>query len=388
MAYLDTARAGTSRRRVGRYRLISAAAVALAAGALSGCAGHTAAAPGTTTTTVAPQPPAGAAGHGKGGHHHSGTPTTKPGSQSGNPGGPVTPPAGWTGAGPLSPPPAPAHGAYLGAWVNANQVTGPGQRVGEPGSNETAQLPAFDAALGRAPAILHIYTDFKAPVPVDTVNTITTAGAVPMVDWGCSKLSDINSGADDTVISSYAQMLRAYAKPVFVRWYWEFNQDNPSARNCGGYGNGAAYIAAWRHIRTIFRASGTTNAAFVWCPGLSGGNFDTYYPGDAYVDWIAVDSYDHTAKGRGSGTFSGIFTSFYDEWVGHNLPMMVAETGATPFDQASYVNSIGADAPQFPAFKAVVYFDSIGPGSDWSLQGSGLSAFKTLAASPYFSFRA
>ena len=152
----------------------------------------------------------------------------------------------------------------------------------------------------------------------------------------------------------------------------------------GGYGNPSAYIAAWRHIWTIFHQEGARNVAFVWCPGLSGGNEAAYYPGDPYVDWIGVDGYDRTDKGIGAGTFSGLFGGFYDTWVSHQKPVMIGETAATSFDQAQYIQSIQSSAPAFPDVKAIVYFDSIGPRANWSLQGSGIAAFKNLAGDSYF----
>jgi beta-mannanase len=241
---------------------------------------------------------------------------------------------------------------------------------------------------GYHPAILHVYTRFKAPVPLDTLNSITATGAVPLIDWGCQNLQSIVSGQFDSVIQQYAQTLKSYGKPVFLRWYWEFNQNMLSGQPCGGYGDPSAFVAAWQHIWTIFHDTGASNVAFVWCPGLMGGNFAAYYPGDQYVDWIGIDGYDRSYKGTTAGDFAGIFGSFYNEWAGHGKPIMVAETGAIPTQQPQYLQSIQSQAPSMPLIKAIVYFDAVGPAADWSLQGPGASAFQTLAADPYFSFKA
>ena len=289
----------------------------------------------------------------------------------------------------LSPPPVPSGSVYLGAWVNPNHVTGQSAQVGEAGSQEVAQLPSFTSSVGGyRPAILHVYAKFKAPVPMDTVNSITAAGAVPMIDWSCTNLQSIVSGELDSVIQQYALTLKSYAKPVFLRWYWEFNQNNPSSRICGGFGDPASYVAAWQHIWNIFHNMGASNVAFVWSPGLSGGDSTPYYPGDQYVDWIGIDAYDRSYKGVGAGDFSGIFGGFYSEWAGHGKPIMVAETGATAPQQAQYIQSIQNQAPSLPQIKAIVYFDSIGPRADWTLQGPGTNAFQALLTDPYFAFRA
>lgn len=286
-----------------------------------------------------------------------------------------------------SKPAIPSTGAYLGAWVNPNHVAA--TNAGEAGGNETSQLPSFVSSIRHNPAILHVYTNFQAPVPMQTVDTITNYGAVPMIDWDCTRLDKITSGSEDSVITTYAQTLRSYGKPVFLRWYWEVNQNTQGSRQCGGYGDGPAYISAWQHIWTLFQQQHASNVAFVWCPGLKGGNYAAYYPGDNYVDWICVDGYDRagTARHVGSSTFTGIFGSFYDQWVGHGKPIMVGETGATAYDQGSYIQSIQSGAPELPEIKAVVYFDAVGPEGDWSLTGTGLQAFQSLVNDSYFSFR-
>jgi beta-mannanase len=260
-----------------------------------------------------------------------------------------------------------------------------------PGSQEISQLPSFEASMGgHAPSILHVYTAFRAPVPTDTLNAISGAGAIPLIDWGCGHIPQIVSGQADRVIQNYAEALKSYGKPVFLRWYWEFNDNTPgSPSGCGGFDNPSGFVAAWQHIWTIFHSVGATNAAFVWCPGLKGkgGDPSTYYPGDQFVDWIAVDGYDRSYKGVGGTGFSSIFGAFYSEWVGHGKPMMVGETGAVGLQQAQYLQSIQTEAPTMPQFKAIVYFDSAGPAADWALQGAGITTFQSLLADPYFSFR-
>ena len=122
-----------------------------------------------------------------------------------------------------------------------------------------------------------------------------------------------------------------------------------------------------------------------WCPGYSGGNFSTYYPGDQYVDWIGIDRYERTTNKQPLLSFNDMFSSYYNEWVGHNKPIMVAETAAMgSANQSQYLSSTLSQASGLPQIKAFVYFDSIGPAGDWSLTGNGVTAFKALADSPYF----
>lgn len=294
-------------------------------------------------------------------------------------------------SGSLLPPTVPTNNAYLGAWVNPDKATGVDGNTGAPGSNEIAQLPAFKSSIGKSVAILHVWTGFNTAVPVSTLDAISQNGSIPLIDWGCSSVTAISSGSDDSTINSYADALKSYGKPVFLRWYWEMNQMNgeggqPAGSNCGGYNNGPAFIAAWQHIYNLFKADGASNVAFVWCPGYSGGNFSEYYPGNNYVDWIGVDRYERTTNNQPLLSFSDMFSQYYNQWLGNNKPIMVAETAAMGgANQLQYLSSIKAEAPQFPDIKAVVYFDSVGPAGNWSLQGNGFSGFQDLAESQYFS---
>ena len=75
-------------------------------------------------------------------------------------------------------------------------------------------------------------------------------------------------------------------------WFW-WGRDN----------DGGTYAQVWRHMVTYLREGrGLHNALWVFCPAaptersLSG--YQSFYPGDAYVDLVAFDRYDH-----GDGSF-------------------------------------------------------------------------------------
>ena len=60
-----------------------------------------------------------------------------------------------------SPPAIPKNGAYLGAWINPNMITGGGTgctgSYTEPGCQEIAALPSFNQQNGKSVSILHVY---------------------------------------------------------------------------------------------------------------------------------------------------------------------------------------------------------------------------------------
>ena len=129
---------------------------------------------------------------------------------------------------PLSLPPIPQNGAYLGAWVNPAKGTSGG------GSTFVSQLPQFQSDLGgKLPGILNFYADFLSPLPLTDLQAIEAKGSIPLISWGgagsCASSSipagqyssGIASGQYDQEITQFANSLKAFGYPVFVRWFWE-----------------------------------------------------------------------------------------------------------------------------------------------------------------------
>jgi hypothetical protein len=279
-----------------------------------------------------------------------------------------------TAPGTPGPPPAvPAHGAYLGAWIHPVPAGGRGSSF----AVERRSLPAVRAAVGRPLGILAVYAPWREPAPVADLATITGQGSIPLLSWGCAPNGpEVAGGADDRQITAYARALKAFAKPVLLRWCWEMNL----VRGHPEVGGPSGFVSAWDHIRNLFRQAGATNVSFVWCPALRGVDPTPYFPGAADVDWIGVDGYDQS----GTSTFSDLFSGFYRQWVGQGRPMMVAETGAVSAGQTAYLGSIADALPGLPAFKGLVYFDATGPSASWQLTASGLAGLRSLARNPYF----
>jgi len=288
-------------------------------------------------------------------------------------------------AGSLSPPAVPTASAYLGAFVapHVNETQAQGDvRI------ELAQIGNFDGAIGRPLGLVHVYQPWTSPVRTSVLAALASTGATPVIDWTCTSDASISDGSQDALITSYATSLKAYARPVFLRWFWEMNLTGlPRSSGCLGTGGAAGYVLAWQHIWTIFHEVGATNVAFVWCPSILGtSSAQPYYPGDSYVDWIGWDGYD---RKQDPNMLKTEFLPFYQAWVTHGKPMMIGETGATT-DQATYLDQLTATLPvTFPQVHAVLYYDSKST-SDWTLVDTpgqaGFTQFTTMAQTPYFEF--
>lgn len=278
-------------------------------------------------------------------------------------------------------------GAYLGAWVNAQ-----GKASQAASQRGPADVASFEAAIAKPLKISNVFISWKQPVPAAALQQEAAKGTISMLDWHCGDADTaVAAGSDDGLIKAAADALRSVGHPIFLRWYWEMAfQTDPQTAVCRGTGpateQAAAYVAAWKHIWTVFQQEGATNVAFVWCPGGNGITTKAvpYYPGDQYVDWIAVDEY--ALNPATTSTFAQIMKPFYDRWSAEGKPLMVAETGALAGTQTAFLQgAASALQSQFPDLKALLYFDGSGPRGNWSLDPNGLTEFKSLASSSFFS---
>ena len=287
---------------------------------------------------------------------------------------------------PLRPVLPPATGVYLGAYPDPFATNG----------DSTIQeilihLPEFNTKIGRNLAIVSVYQPWASGwVLNDNLTQIADSqGAIPMVSWRCGETNErLMTGASDALIFQFAEQLKAYGRPVLLRWFWEANFLNNEL--CHGTGTAeeeaAFYVGAFQRIAEIFDVVGASNVSFVWAPStaLVASPMEAFYPGDDYVDWIGADGYDRQQLGEDA--FATQFGAWYEMFHGRGKPMMVAETGATT-DQAAYLRGIADVLPtDFPEIKALIYFDAAGE-IDWRLGSygaTGLSAFADLGRQPYF----
>jgi hypothetical protein len=273
-----------------------------------------------------------------------------------------------------------------------------------------AALDAFAARAGVMPKIAMYYQDWNegwssALVNPRFVKPIVARGATPMITWEPNLDSGdpidqpeysparIAAGAYDTYVRRAAREAAAYREPLFVRFAHEMNGSWYSWGAIPG-NTPADYVAMWRHVVSIFREEGAGNVRWVWSPnvyGLGGVEaFQAYYPGDEWVDYVALDGYNWSnLRPSGWRSFAEVFGSSYQamtELTGK--PMMIAETASAEEggDKAAWIREILSVLPtQFPRVRALIWFDRI-KETDWRIDSSPATdlAFRELAAAPLF----
>src|SRR5216683_5188154 len=113
--------------------------------------------------------------------------------------------------------PAPARGAYFGAWVKPFLYN----QVGYLGAVNTLQQQ-----IGRRLDIVHIYLQADATFPTSSDRAFVRQGSMLLVSWALNDSRGIAAGQYDASIRQRAQELKALGKPVFLEWRWEMDRPN------------------------------------------------------------------------------------------------------------------------------------------------------------------
>ena len=215
----------------------------------------------------------------------------------------------------------PVSGAYLGVYTSSAPAS-------------YAGVTAFMNTTGARPDVVMYYSGWYEPFPVSFARTVANDGAVPLVQMDPQGVSvaAIASGDYDGYLSAYAEAVSAYHYPVIVSFGHEMNGDWYS----WGYEHTspAVFVAAWRHIVSIFRALGAQNVTWLWTVNVINdtqhGNIPNparWWPGSLYVTWVGIDGYYLKPSWK--------FAPLFGPTIGAVRaltadPILIAETGAVP----------------------------------------------------------
>jgi mannan endo-1,4-beta-mannosidase len=133
-------------------------------------------------------------------------------------------------------------------------------------------------------------TDWGTPFATSYASTIQTHKAIPLdqIDPAGLFLAEIAAGEEDAYLRAYATSVRNFGKPIVMSFGQDINTGHPWVQGS----QARAFIAAWRHIVTLFRGQGADNVTWMWTirasrPGASPAA--SWWPGTAYVTWISID---------------------------------------------------------------------------------------------------
>jgi mannan endo-1,4-beta-mannosidase len=155
-------------------------------------------------------------------------------------------------------------------------------------------VDVFARTIGRQPNLVLYFSGWNDPFQAGFADQARSHHAIPFIQMeprGVG-LAAIAAGHSDAYLVSYARAVAAYRYPVVIGfghemngpWYpWGWTRVSP-----------AVWVAAWRHVVTVFRRAGARNVTWIWTANVEGpgdGPLRAYWPGRRYVDWIGITGY-------------------------------------------------------------------------------------------------
>jgi Glycosyl hydrolase family 26 len=187
-------------------------------------------------------------------------------------------------------------------------------------------------AVGRQPNLVTYYSDWLAPFQAGFATVVAARGAVPLVQINPAHVSldAIAAGQYDAYLGAFANAVQAYRHPVILSfghemngfWYsWGYRHTSP-----------ATFVAAWRHIVTVFRTLEVPNVTWLWTvnvidPGRGIPDPAPWWPGRSYVTWVGIDGYYFKPSWRFAPLFGPTIKAVR---ALTRDPILIAETAAAP----------------------------------------------------------
>lgn len=233
--------------------------------------------------------------------------------------------------------------------------------------------------------IIHFYTAWGSKrdqvFPFLRAQAIYDLGSIPMITWepwlndfdpvrfpwvagkpdpNKGGMAAILRGEFDEYIDQWAGAAMRFGHPFLLRFAHEMN--DPYRYPWGPQNNDPAdFIAAWQYVVERFRMAGATNTIWVWSPHPAYIDYDAFYPGHEFVDWVGVTTLNYGTVATWSRwwSFHDIFDYSY-EWLSeYGKPMMLTEVSslAVGGDRAQWFREAFQALPEkYPSVKSVVFF--------------------------------
>jgi beta-mannanase len=254
----------------------------------------------------------------------------------------------------------------------------------------TGQFQSYQSAVGKLPNFVEWYQSWPAITAVSSTaplfwgsqeQTVQADKLTPIISWSTDAipLNTIVDGATDgedaAVLAPAATLAKSYSGTLYIRLDWEMNgswsQWNPgNAAQAGQDETAATFVAMWQHVVTYFRAAGVTNVKWVWSPNIdnTGTTLGEFYPGDGFVDDVALDGYNYAyVDGDSWSTPQQVFGPSYAalEKLTHK-PVIIAETASVEANSAEasqglskalWMQQLSAYLPTLSNVVALCWFD-------------------------------
>jgi Glycosyl hydrolase family 26 len=248
------------------------------------------------------------------------------------------------------------------------------------------QVANFASIIGKQPNLVGYYSGWGERFAASFAEMVRGHGAVTIVqiDPTAIPIAAIAAGRYDSYLRSFADSVRDFGHAVVIGFGHEMNADWYS----WGYRHVPpwTFVAAWRHVVTVFRDQGADNVTWLWTINAelpTTGPVTAWWPGAGYVTWVGIDGYYY----RPSDTFRSVFGDTIKQVRSFTgKPVLLSETAVGPeAGQAAKIPGLFAGLRQYKTL-GLVWFDIAQDAGiyhqDWRIENSPAAeaAFRRAAA--------
>lgn len=287
-----------------------------------------------------------------------------------------------------------------------------------PGNTKSATIQSLENSVARPFEYIRVFRSWDSAFPDTDVNWMESTGHSLFLSVKARLKSGTNvsyqaiadaqpGSALHNNMVRWATAIKGYNQPIYL----SFNHE-PDTSNSQRSGTPSQFIAAYRKFVTVMREQNVTNAHFAFTTAVRNYSISPtnnkyapkYYPGDAWIDAIAIDVYNMYCRKK-DGTFAypwrslesllGPFMTFVATHPGPDL--VVAEWGSAedpsnPNRKAQWITDARGlfKQPAYERFVAISYWNNLShnyAGCDFKVTTStaSLDAFKAMANDPFYS---
>lgn len=252
------------------------------------------------------------------------------------------------GANQFEPPPAaPGDFCTLGAW------SGEGNTANFAGIGPSFESN-FTGGSGKKIGIVHFFQPFGSDggssshyPSAERINKVVESGYIPMISLenhfvnssaGMKQpnLYSIVEGHFDSFLGYWAHQIKQVKGTVLLRILHEFNGDWYDWCTVKNNRDPHLVAKAYRYIYNVFKQNKVTNVRWIWCPNSMSVPQEKFnyimdaYPGDEYVDFVALDIYNGAGYSKTWRSFrkEGIENYFMLTQKLPTKPLLICETAS------------------------------------------------------------
>ncbi len=229
-------------------------------------------------------------------------------------------------------------GCYLGANIIFNRVV-------------DCDIKTFEDKVKTPHAIYYYPMDYNESFPLKWILSCISQMKTPLVEL---KLPP-ELVLDEIYMENLAKNFGDFYVPMFIQITVDKSYDSEE------------FVEYFRFVSDNFREY-ASNCAIVWSvEGADVLNYEPFYPGDEYIDWIGLDALINLDKNCYKSNFDKMISSFYYSFQ-TKKPLMISKLGVSHMSTINYVyqTPLASNLIQqiystiitrYPRIKSVCYMD-------------------------------